>query len=483
MSASKRQKLGPPEISVSVPFKEYIPAGTSLFEIPIPAVYRDREFSIAFAMFFAEFYSNQALLLDLDTDVELDEQYHYQMHLKCIFINAGDLYPKQFSGTAQLKTPWELIQASNAFFEVEKPEGIVRTGIFYDWTDTRKEGVSFKQWIENDMAEEYYLEDFNEKEHFNFLPLSVRNMDGVNNYLFPTNLTKENLAHLRFRLWVAPNMSAVYSNDLALSDLGFSPEQIGERTKKQQYIILNDQTDSFKMVEAEDPPQVKFKEMGNTRFRMSLRISNLRYACEPYEFFLTRRDLFNNQKYEAELKAALEHLEYATNLRVGIKYNPEEKMFEYQFPRNDSLHALRVVQNPGLSERLGFGLVQDIGINNSAGKKIKEATDTKDARDKATALANDAGIVVISDENSSSSSTVGIYERVLGTMYPDSEGKMKFQTSAECGDFLTLKIAPYMPETQGVVYAQFKLLCSENRQFVPLVWKVGSWIQGSLKSI
>ena len=140
--------------------------------------------------------------------------------------------------------------------------------------------------------------------------------------------------------------------------------------------------------------------------------------------------------------------------------------------------------DPELSQRLGFGLGGTVTEENAKGKKIIDSSDVKDSRKKAIALAYDTGIVVISDENSFSCSTVGIFERVMGNLYPTHDGQLKLSEYDVCHDPATMKVPHYMDDSDGFVKARFKLWrFDENKVLIPLVFKMGSYIQGNLKAI
>jgi hypothetical protein len=55
------------------------------------------------------------------------------------------------------------------------------------------------------MAPVYYSEVYDLAKHFNALPQLARKVFDVNNYLIPTEMTKEVLENFRLKLNIAPN--------------------------------------------------------------------------------------------------------------------------------------------------------------------------------------------------------------------------------------------------------------------------------------
>ena len=72
------------------------------------------------------------------------------------------------------------------------------------------------------MALVYYGEIYDPVKHYNALPPSARTIYGVNNYLFPTELTEDNLNNIRLRLNIAPNTNVNVSTNGHLREMGFS---------------------------------------------------------------------------------------------------------------------------------------------------------------------------------------------------------------------------------------------------------------------
>ena len=477
MNKRPREEVPDPK---TVPFRRYVPAGASHFDLPIPASFRHLSFNIAYALFYAEFYSTYAALMDLDTDFDLDEEVVFDINFHCKYPYDDTVHPGIFQPEKDTNTVVGLVHDFNKFFEINKPVGMASTCAFIDWTDTRRKDaqVSLKVWVEEMMAQEYYGERFNAAKHFNALPVSARKIEGANNYLFPTQFDDDMEPFIANRLNIAPNTSVNFSNKIYLLDLGFSPEQIGEKNGKKRFVMKNERNEHYQTITGVGQLQT-FLTKTNNLFKVTLRVNNKNYISNTVLFKMTKRDTFVPEKYEAAIHGSLQFLEALTNIRVGFKFDPNKRKFQFVFPPNQNLKNLFVIVHADLAERLGFGLINEINVENRTGEKIHDDKDNiQDARKAAAAIANDVGILVITDQDSSSNTTVGVYERVLCSLFSDNEGMMKYRPT---GVTTSMKIAKYLAETDGFVTARLRLFrYVDDGHLVPFVWKVGAWVHGIL---
>ena len=470
---------------IDIPFRVYVPAGTSHFEIKIPTRQRHRAFYFSYVSFYPDFYSNQAALLDIDTDAEMDETFFHFIQLKCQFGKEDTLYPGGLAVRPTVVTTMGLAAAFNKFFEFYKPEGVECLGAFFDWTDKRKPlGTSLEKWVEELMAEEYYGEPFDPAKHFNALPHSAQLVSGSNNYLFPTNLTNDNLPFLVNRLNVAPNTDVAFSNDLALHDFGFSDATIGKRKGRGvgQFRLENEGVESYLAIYSSNLMNPKLAPDAN-KLNISCKVHNKMFFSEKVPVKITRGDSYSDAKYEAKLKAAFLVMGEISNFRVGFSFDDVKKTFKFHFPENANLRNLTVLTDRELSQRLGFDFRAQMSVDNPEGKKIPDSSDVKDAREKSIALAYDTGLVVVSDENQASCSTVGISERVMCTLNATHDGQLKIHHGDKCDKPATTQVARFLDNVDGYVSVRFKLSrIVDANDLVALVWKPGSYIQGNLRS-
>ena len=475
--------------SVNVPFKGYIPAGHSTFQVLVPKGYNDREFYFTYAVLLPDFYSNHAAEMDLDTDQELDEVTEYEIYYNVTFSETNKFYPGIYVPAAGLPFTPQIAKSFNDFFESNKPNGAVSLGAFFDWWDVRfdeaPDNVTFKDWVEKIEALSYYGEPFNVKKHFNALPPSARKIDQANNYLFPTAASPDTLKSLRFRLNIAPNTKLSISTDTHFFNMGFTADQLGKRIGSGvgQFIIRNNETNTFVNLEGQKAPVMSLTVKAET-LKCRLDLGTLVFISDSLDIEMSKRNSFVNDKYENEIKEVLEFAGTQCNLRAGFEYDKIRKIFKFTFPDNVNIKNFIIVIPPELAQRLGFGLVSNISIRNATGEKVEDKTDVKDAREKAMALGYDTGIVVISDNNTSSNTTSGIFEQSMANLYPTVDGQMIIPASDICNNPPTMKISSHLSESREFIPVTFKLSrFLEHTKLVNLVWKVGAYVTGNLKGI
>ena len=134
---------------IFIPFKLELPAGHSIFTVLIPKRYLTRVFSFDNVMLVPIMYSDQAALLNLETESELDEIYKFPISVKALFDKTTDFYPDRFSGLNEHKTIAQLMTAANWFFFQKQPEGLLHTACFFDWMDLRFQPTNEQTFDEN----------------------------------------------------------------------------------------------------------------------------------------------------------------------------------------------------------------------------------------------------------------------------------------------------------------------------------------------
>jgi hypothetical protein len=102
---------------------------------------------------------------------------------------------------------------------------------FFDWVDLSNKLHNYKMYA-NLAGMVFYNEVYNKAKHASDLLQLVVTMKNVIDLKIPINTMDEAiaLARFRYRLWVAPFTKITFSSDAPLLDLGFMPEQFGQRT-------------------------------------------------------------------------------------------------------------------------------------------------------------------------------------------------------------------------------------------------------------
>ena len=468
---------------IFVPFKSRVSAGSSTFDVYVPRTYLNRIFSFDNIMLIPDLYVDQAQSFNLETDEELDQILSYEMYLKVDFDPRNVFYPGTFDGIAGSMSVSKLCNDANIFFESKKPNGTKHMGCFFDWVDLRFaniEGEDFDAYVKS-MALVFYGVPFNPKAHFNILPQSARTVPGANNYLFPTEKSEDLLQNIRIRLCIAPFTNAFFSTDSHLKSMGFSENQIGPRTGRKQFIMKNDSKTDFRLLTADNPYSYVFIERPST-FHMFLHTESNFFISESNYVGLTKRDALKNENFEIAVRNTLRQFEDQCNLQFGFSYEPNSKKFAFSFPQNINMKNMRIVLVPDLAERLGFELHREITEDNRVGHKIEDK-DTKDTEEKARALAHETGLVIVSDFNCGSNTTLGINDKFMASLYPTETGTMVVHINELCNEKPTMTIRDDImtPPLIPVTFLLSRFL--DKSKLVNLVWKESFTMQGTLRGI
>lgn len=469
---------------VYVPFKQRVPLGRSDFTVNVPQIYNDRHFFFSSLVLMPDFYSKEAQAENLENQEVLDTPIDYEVFFKIIFNTIPPFYPDTFNFPIRegVTTTVELAGAVNDFFEIHKPAVASRLGLFFDWVDLRFQGdrSGWDNWVQNVMAVAYYGEPYDAAKHFDALPISARSVTGSNNYLIPTNLTEENLEHLRYRIVLAPNTTAALSTPWPFFNMGFVGSQLGKRGKNNKLRVSNQENATFEFVTA----NASFKEhLDKTAIlKIDLEITNTDYVSDTSIVSVTKGESVKNINYQTALKKVLDVISYESNIKFDTSYNEAEKTFSFTFPSDRAIRLSTFVVPPDLSERLGFDLVTDITINNKKGQPVPDDVDVKNTEAKARALGYDTGVVVVSNANVRSNTTAGINEEFMCSLYPTSTGTFEIPHLESCYKPATTKLPNFYTSSTGVVPAHFKLSrFLDNDDLVHLDWKNGAYVSGLLR--
>ena len=466
---------------VYVSFKTRIPAGSCKFVVKVPKLNTDRQFFFSSLFLTPDFYSLEAAYEDLDDPDVLNTPIKYSLQLTTIFTNNSSLHPDEFWLPKSYKKHSDLLEKVNTFFEAKKPSICKHLGAFYDWTDLRyEEGTSWDEFV-REMAEVYYNVPFDESKHFNALPPSARSVPGSNNYLFPTDLNEETVENLRIRLFLAPNINALMSTVGQMKSLGFTRSQLSKK-KNNKVFIANETFPGYTIIEAEDPMHETFT---NThQFKMALQLDSTLFWSEVFMLTITKGDSMKNINYVPLLKTLMEEMTENVNLNIDLGYNEDKKEFKFTFPIHDSIAKCTLIVSKDLAERLGYGLITDISESNKQGERVEDNIDVTKTETRARALGYDTGVIVVTNDGTSSNLMSGFSDQFMCCIYPTSTGTFEIPLLESCFSPPTMSMPQQFQSASGFVPITFKLSrFLDTDQPVNLDWKNGAFISGLLRGI
>lgn len=467
---------------VGCPFRIHLPAGASTFEVEVPRVFSDRKFHFSKLILSPDYFSQQAAYYDQDLDEDLQAHVNgYHMYATLRFSKDALFPAEQFvQSITTAKTIDTLLRDINNYFEVNKPTGMTRSPLFFDWIDQQLEDA------EDDLTEAvqelaltYYDTEFDPSVHGNALPPSVRDLPRVNNTVYPEKIPMENVAdRIRIRLHLSPEMSATFSTDVQLKTMGFSTDDYGKRSGKNRFLIKNE-TDDYLVLTASNPPFGSYTWSTNTLTRVQVAPTSDTWISHVYEFDnLTVENDKSNALVAKEIAAGMKKIADWSNWTFSSLYDDAEHLFQFGFPVNDNLRATLYVSEP-LALRLGYGMVRSIESHNQPKPKL-EVRDIKESTKMALALAYDTGLVIVSVKDSSSNTTSNIDNQFMASLEPEHPGVLKMiPCESTVGVFV-----PYHKTGSGP-YANIKFELfrfNEAGHPIEFAWKTGAFLNGVLSS-
>ena len=465
---------------VLVPFTCTIPAGSSDFVIPVDTRYQKYNFSFAKLVLTPEFYNDEAALLNIDVPEEDNVLEKYSLGFKVSFETNYPLYPESRYSVNSMK--WDAyVSGVNSYFDLHKPTDFFRPGFFIDWIDFR--ASTFHSWEEyiRFNAKTLYGVEYNPHVHKNVLPESVRNMTGINNFLFPTQMDQyENQQKIRFRLNIAPNMIAFFSSVQIVEQMGFHDENF--IVDKQQVLFSNNSKRSWYQVESRKP--IEEDKFIKKDFKTGCRVNNQNYLSKIMQFSLRHLDSLKNMNYEGLINNVCNELAISSNIKFEIIYKKDLKTFQFLFPDSSKFRLFKIIISKNLAERLGFGLVDTIDKAHEKGREVPEFVDF-DAKKFAVVLCNDTNMVVVSDNQNQGSiltSAVGIQSKTLAILFATENGTMSTANEI-CDTAPSIIMRPHGSDIQsGKYFFPFRMFRSyEDNRFDRFTWNVGAKVNGFMR--
>lgn len=464
---------------VNIPFKQFISSGSNVFNISIPQNWiKDRLFYFEKLYLVPDYYSQKAAELKLDPSVELSETVRANVgfHVKYLSqIRAKDILDERVISA----TTGSFIKTFNNAFESKKPTFFKYTPCFLDFSLVDYDAdISAITEIKN-TAEKYYGQAWNDSLHLNFLPTSVTNADNkilkkANNVMYPTNLDEETTEEIRVRLFIGPKTRLTFSNNLILKQLGFIEAQIGQRIKN-QFVIANS-TDEFQILEAVSRPATDVSAPSGLRITFGP-IDNVTITKE-YIFNIKREEYLKNDSLLAKFNLFLDELSKITNVKTSLGFTKATNTFNVKCDTGQDWYvALRLP--PSLAKRFGFPH-QPFIDSQIQSDPVPDMHDLKDINVKSKALILDTGILIICLNNLSATNLIGVYDKIVGSLSPDTAGIMNIQHA--CYEPIFFPITTYITGPNNTINAQFNLYrLYEDNVLKPFQWTIGSHIYGVLK--
>ena len=408
-------------------FRVPIASGHSTFAVEVPQHHLQdsrRRFFFNELHLTPDYYSLEAEQLEIDADPEIDREFERDVKVRISYSDVKTVYGNSYEHSASMTKTSELLAKINQHFETNKPDFCHTTPFFIDWIDLTMQDVQEIDDYVPLLANVYYGEDYSVAKHFDALPVSVRDLKGVNNYLPPvggTMLDDEIYAdRIRLRMWLAPYTKAVFSNvHVFIYDLSFPIEKMGTHSHRQVH-LTNDKPYWLTLAIGEEAPK---QAVSKTPFKLSMWASSSPVVSRIKHISMPQRDWLNNVKLAETLVQAFRQSSRDCNVVFSIMYDAQEKTFKVNLPDGGQDMAVNVVCEPEFAHRLGFGYQTFISLGMKA-EAQKDRYSTEDAKKRAVAVVYDTGPIICTLDHTSSNTTSGSLYQTMAALYPDPAGTL-----------------------------------------------------------
>lgn len=470
---------------VDTHFRVHLRSGQSTFTVQVPQyqlVDTRRRFHFEELHVIPDFFSLEAEKLQLDADPELDSRIERDVKIRISYDDPKKYFGVAFDRGTATGHPDDLVSKINQHFEARKPDSAQYTPLFIDWIDNNMHGVMPVDKYVKELADIYYGEPLDQGKHHNKLPVSVRELEGANNYLPPIGGTMEYddlyISRILLRLWVAPFTKVVVSNLYCLTnDLGFDMKDLGEIVGR-QYHIVNDSDRWIVKMTAREAPNPRLSKV---QFKMYAYVSSNPIVSRIKHISMLQRDWNDDAKLIQTLAVAFKQTALSTNTVFSVSFNTTNKTYEIQFPETDQM-AVQIICEPDFAHRLGFGFTTLI-LRGMTAQPQKDRHSTDDARRRAAAVVYDTGPILCQLDNASSNTTSWTIYQTVAALYPSSSGTLSMpRASSSRGSAFPIVLNMHAGSANYPV--NFRLLrIYDNQAIKDFAWTCDAIIYGYLKGV
>ena len=413
-----------------------------------------------------DFYAKKAAIYKFDSKSEDASEIKYRGQL--VFSFGDDVYSKyEYTQPENNMNISKLIKSINAHFELHKPASFTDARFFIDWhhIQDNKTDLSKDDFYQT-TAPLLYGEEYNEAKHWNALPASARQIPSANNYLFPTTDDLDVLADIRVRLWSGPNTMISFSSDNILQALGFLPEEIGKRGEKNRFHFKNQDIAGYRRKPTTNPPS-NLVRIGAGKSKIYVSVAASPITTDEFKITTNKLRERSDALLVEDLHKPFKQVADYYGMSFGVEYKPDEKMFKFKFPTDNSI-KIKVKVPPALATRLGYGEVDFIEKEN-----VPEATTVDDGSDyeqKARTMVFDTGLTAITLDQRGSYGSYGLENELMAVLYPRDPGILVARS------LCSLPISSYHGDE--LTFSIWRI--SEDNQTIPLTWKCGAYVEGLL---
>ena len=468
---------------VTTPFRMCIKAGDSTFTVHVPKHHltQDRRFYFNHLHLAPDYFSKEADKFNLDADPEMNSFVDFPVTIKIEIDDPKEVYGGEpYQNLSYITRTMDVIDRVNEHFESVKPDYILKSVFFIDWTDISLESNNEPKGYVPLVSQTYYDEHFKYALFSDRLPESVRDIDGVNNFLPPfehMNNVAFNM-RIRLRMWIGPYTKVTFSsNEPFVTDMGFSASVFGNKTSKNQYTIVND-TANWMTKKASAAPR---QSISKADFRVYLSSYSDYYASPMQISRMVKRNWLMHDKVGAYLKELFDYFSRTCNVLFSFGYKEDERQFYFSLPNADHLGVV-VSCLPEFAVRLGFGPVHFITKGMQALPQKEPEDPILQSQRKALALVYDTGPIVCTLDQVASNTTSGTEDQFMAVLYPDVSGILSMPQSVCSCKANAVHLNVITQSNAALVPITFRLLrIYDNEKSNNFLWTNDAYVYGVLQ--
>lgn len=481
----------------ALPFLQSLEPKQNKFGLKVPSHFvftkdnKPRKLFFSDLILTPEFYSMEAVRLNLDSNTELDSIVSFDLQFS--FNINPTVYPKLPAdghryilqkGTSMLPLPIETILKNiNQHFSKLSviPELIQFPPIVFDWVSTsdpdyKSNALRVRQMEKIGLV--FYGEAFNSEIHENALPQRMRKLEFANNCRIPPFELDNTKTRIRARICLAPNTVVYFSNLYILLRLGFTENQV-EKFQK-QYFIRND-SPLWKFIRANRvyDSDISLLPLQVQDSKIHIQINDTKFTSKLYSFSMPRRKWYNLRNVFEKLSTLLEEMTLHSLIKIQCDLDIANDTIKFIFPpqnADSSISHMKIKCSTQFAKRLNYGPITEITPQTTLIPKLVSS-----GEDWGKTLVYDTMAVMVSSDALRTSFDVNFTnETYLGLLLPCPDGTLKL--SYNCTEPLYLTLPSYELGS-NVINISFRLSTfNPNGQMYSLEWNNASTLSGQLVS-
>lgn len=472
-------------------FSETLKPGQTRITKPVPDNFflygNYRNFRLSVLRIKPDFFDKEAHNLSLNPQAEEDHMETYGAEIKINFSEEW-IEKASWSQTENGTSTGYVLKSINQTMLEGTKVGAKYPHIIFDWVsaeyldeataEEKKDPTAWhvarrdRFWPPGDNI----ATNFNEDTHLDGLPENLKSLKFLNHMRFPKNMEDEEFEdEVRVRMHVAPHTMAIFSSESMISYLKLPAVP---RSLHNQLVYRNNKF-GRKVFEAEFSPERTFRQ-GAGKHKLKAALVRNEVSSGP-QYVKIQKKMFRDHPEEVAkaLSNFIKPFSVAANIEMDIKYSEDTKRFSFPVPGSmvNGYMSVTLVIEPGLAEKMGYGLVSAIHGNAKALLPPPQDKEEADARKstmmeiKAKALAYDMGMIAVTHENHPNRQTSQFDDSVVGLAWPTDPGV--WTTEAHQAQFGPAVIS-FLDKKLDLAFHRF----GEDGQPSPLACPVNLCVQG-----